>query len=234
MNPEMGCDPADLRATLTIESGHPAILACAARVTGSCTGDREKLARLFTFVRDSIRYNLFMISAFEEDFRASRVLEWGKGYCVQKAVLLASLARAAGIPGRLAFAKIKNHRTPGHIVQTIGSNVFPRHGYNQFFCEGRWVSAVAAFDRDLCESNGLPTVEFDGTADAVLPEKDLQGRPYVEYIEKYPPAADLPFPWIVPVISARFGPDKRPSLSRPADKGSDRDQGIADAGPTRE
>ena len=234
MNPEMGCDPTYLRATLTIESGHPAILACAARVTGSCAGDREKLARLFAFVRDSIRYNLFMISAFEEDFRASRVLEWGKGYCVQKAVLLAALARAAGIPGRLAFAKIKNHRTPAHIVQTVGSNVFPRHGYNQFFCEGRWVSAVAAFDRDLCESNGLPTVEFDGTTDAVLPEKDLQGRPYIEYIEKYPPTADLPFPWIVPVISARFGPDKRPSLSRQGDKGSDRDQGIADAGPTRE
>ncbi len=48
-----------------------------------------------------------MISAFEEDFKASRVLEWGKGYCVQKAVLLEALARAAGIPSRLAFEKIR-------------------------------------------------------------------------------------------------------------------------------
>lgn len=215
MNPERGYDPAtDLQSTFTIESGHPSILACAERVTGTCTGDREKLVRLFTFVRDSIRYNLFMISAFEEDFRASRVLAWGKGYCVQKAVLLAALARAVGIPSRLAFAGIRNHRTPEHIVKKVGSNVFPRHGYNQFYCGGRWVSAVAAFDRDLCASNGLPTVEFDGVTDAVLPERDLQGRPYIEYIEKYPPTADLPFQWIVPVISERFGPDKRPQLSR--------------------
>jgi len=235
MNPENGHDQStDLQSTFTIESRHSMIMECAENITGACACDREKLVRLFYFVRDSIRYNLFMISAFEEDFKASRVLEWGKGYCVQKAVLLAALARAAGIPSRLAFAKIRNHRTPEHIVKKVGTNVFPRHGYNQFYCDGRWVSAVVAFDRDLCESNGVPRVEFDGAKDAVLPEKDLQGRPYIEYIEKYPSTADLPFLWIVPVISARFGPDKRPSLSRQGDMGSARDQGIADTGPMRE
>lgn len=203
-----------LQPTFTIESRHPMIMECLENVTGACTDDREKLVRLFYFVRDSIRYNLFMISAFEEDFRASRILEWGKGYCVQKAVLLAALARAARIPGRLAFAKIRNHRTPEHIVKKVGTNVFPRHGYNQFYCGGRWISAAAVFDKDLCEKNGLPTVEFDGSADAVLPERDLQGRPYIDYLEKYPATADLPFQWIVPVISERFGPDKRPSQSR--------------------
>ena len=116
MNPENGYDRStDLQSTFTIESRHPMIMECAENVTGACAGDREKLVRLFYFVRDSIRYNLFMISAFEEDFKASRALEWGKGYCVQKAVLLAALARAAGIPSRLAFAKIRNHRTPEHI-----------------------------------------------------------------------------------------------------------------------
>lgn len=203
-----------LQPTPTIESDHSAIVACAESVTADCANDREKTVKLFYFVRDSIKYNLFMISAYIEDFKASCILEWGKGYCVQKAVLLAALSRAAGIPCRLAYAKIRNHHAPEHIVKMIGTNVFPRHGYNQFYYGGRWISATAAFDKNLCEKNGLPTVEFDGLRDALLPEKDSEGGPYIEYLEKYPATANLAFEWIVPVIRERFGTDKRPSHSR--------------------
>jgi transglutaminase-like putative cysteine protease len=203
-----------LQPTPTIESDHPAVIACAEQVTAGCGSDREKIARLFYFVRDSIKYNLFMISASREDFRASLILEWGRGYCVQKAVLLAALSRTVGIPCRLAYAKIRNHRVPDHIVKAVGTNIFPRHGYNQFYCDGRWLSATAAFDRELCAKNGLPAVEFDGLTDALLPEKDLEGGPYIEYLEKYPATADLAFDWIVPVIRERFGADKRPAFSR--------------------
>jgi transglutaminase-like putative cysteine protease len=217
----MASDPKDapdmnafIQPTPTIESDHPAIVACAERITDGCTNDRERIVKLFYFVRDSIKYNLFMISAHIEDFRASSILEWGRGYCVQKAVLLAALSRAAGIPCRLAYAKIRNHHAPEHIVKMIGTNVFPRHGYNQFYCGGRWINVTAAFDRELCEKNGLPAVEFDGLRDAFLPEKDLEGAPYIEYLEKYPSTANLAFEWIVPVIKERFGADKRPSHSR--------------------
>ncbi len=201
-----------LRPTFTIESDHPAIVECALSITGDCRDNREKAIKLFYFVRDEIRYNLFMISVFEEDFKASRVLEWGKGYCVQKAVLLTALARAAGIPARMAFARIRNHRVPDHILKTTGSNIFPRHGYNQFYLNERWVSAAATFDKKACEKNGLPMVEFDGTSDAILPEKDLSGNPYIEYLEKFPACADLPFEWIAEAISKRVGKDKRPSF----------------------
>ncbi len=203
-----------MRPTFTIESEHEAIIDCARSVTSDCRTDSEKIRQLFYFVRDSIRYNIFMISVFEEDFKASRVLEWGKGYCVQKAVLLTALGRAAGIPSRLVFAQIRNHRVPEHIVRITGTNIFPRHGYNQFHIDGKWITAAATFDRNLCEKNGLPTVEFDGTADAVLPEKDLEGRPYIEYVEKFPASADLPFEWIATAIAERVGSDKRPWLTR--------------------
>ncbi len=200
--------------TFTIESENEAIIDCARNVTSDCRTDSEKIKQLFYFVRDSVRYNLFMISVFEEDFKASRVLEWGKGYCVQKAVLLTALARAAGVPSRLVFARIRNHRVPEHIVRMTGTNIFPRHGYNQFHIDGKWISAAATFDRYLCEKNGLTTVEFDGTTDAVLPEKDLAGKPYIEYVEKFPASADLPFEWIATAIRKRVGPDKRPWLTR--------------------
>ncbi|MBW2003547.1 MAG: transglutaminase family protein [Deltaproteobacteria bacterium] len=203
-----------LLATLTIEAEHEKIIETAINVTRGCVSDEEKAIRLFYFVRDSIRYNTYMISVFIEDFRASRILEWGKAYCVQKAVLLTALGRAAGIPSRLVFAKIRNHKLPAHILEMMGTNTFPRHGYNQFFLNGRWVSAAATFDKILCEKNGLPTVEFDGKRDAILPEKDLKGAPYIEYIEKFPPKEDLPFDWIRERVSKIVGPDKRPWLNR--------------------
>jgi len=203
-----------LRATSTIEADHKKIIETATNVTQGCASDEEKAVELFYFVRDSIRYNIYMISVFIEDFRASRILEWGKAYCVQKAVLLTALGRAAGIPSRLVFAKIRNHKIPGHVVQMFNTNIFPRHGYNQFFLNGKWISAAATFDKVLCEKNGLPTVEFDGKRDAILPEKDLKGAPYIEYIEKFPPKEDLPFDWIKERISQFVGSDKRPWLNK--------------------
>ncbi len=200
--------------TYTIESEHEKIIETAERMTRGLSSDVEKVVKLFYFVRDLIPYNMYMISVFKEDFRASRILEWGKGYCVQKAVLLTALGRALGIPSRMAFAKIRNHRMPAHLVRELKGNTFLRHGYNQFFLNGKWINATATFDKDLCEKNGLPTVEFDGKKDAILPEKDLIGRPYIEYVEKFPPADDLPFEWIAEKISEKVGPDKRPWLEQ--------------------
>lgn len=203
-----------LRPTFAIDSDNKRIAETAENVTRGCSSDEEKTVKLFYFVRDYIPYNVYMISVFIEDFKASRILEWGKGYCVQKAVLLTALGRASGLPSRLAFAKIKNHRVPAHVLEKLQTNIFPRHGYNQFFLNGRWVSAAATFDRVLCEKNGLPTVEFDGKRDSILPGKDLSGRTYIEYIKKFPPVDDLPFDWIAQRISKMVGPDKRPWLDK--------------------
>lgn len=203
-----------LRPTYAIDADNERIIDTAAKLTRGCTNNEQRAVNLFYFVRDSIRYNIYMISVFVEDFRASQILKWRKGYCVQKAVLLAALGRAAGVPSRLAFAKIRNHKVPEHVYQMIGTNTFPRHGYNQFFLNGRWLSAAATFDARLCENSGLPTVEFDAGSDAVLPEKDLKGEPYIEYIEKFPPTEDLPFHWIAERISRIVGSDKRPWLNK--------------------
>jgi len=215
MNSEMG---QYLRASPTIEADHDMIIETSRSLTRDCSSNIEKTVKLFYFVRDSIKYNIYMISVFIEDFKASRILEWGKGYCVQKAVLLAALGRASGIPSRLVFAKIKNHKIPSHILQMMGTNTFPRHGYNQFFLNGKWISAAATFDKILCEKNGLPTVEFDGKRDAILPEKDLKGEPYIEYVEKFAPREDLPFDWIKEKVSKLVGPDKRPWLHKNQEK----------------
>ncbi len=185
-----------LKPTKAIDSDNEAIIKKAKELTSHSHSDRDKAVALFYFVRDSIYYNPYMISTFFEDFIASTTLARGKGYCVQKAVLLAALARAAGIPSRLVFAKIKNHRLPQEFFAKTGINVLLSHGYTQLYLNEKWVNVSPTFNKELCENIGVPVVEFDGINDAMHPPYDLSGNPYIEYIEKYEPQADLPFEWI--------------------------------------
>jgi transglutaminase-like putative cysteine protease len=194
-----------LSPTKAIDSDNDSIIEKAFRLTSHCGSDPEKAAKLFYFVRDSIHYNVYMISTFFEDFIASTVLSNGKGYCVQKAVLLTALARAAGIPSRLIFAKIRNHRMPKELIEQTGIQFFPSHGYTQLYVNDRWINATPAFDRELCEKGGVPAVEFDGVHDASLAAEDLSGKPYIEYIEKYEPQADFPFEWLHGRVSPIWG-----------------------------
>ena len=203
-----------LSCAVRIELDHASMSATASELTEWWLTAREKSRMLWPDVRDEIPYSLYMISVFKEDFTASRILAWGKGYCVQKAVLLAALARAAGIPARLAFARIRNHKAPAKIVALTGTNIFPRHGYTQLFLEGTWVSMAPTFDSTLCAKIGVPVVEWDGQTDATLPLEDLNGGKYIEYVEKFGHYADLPFDWIVAETSKTVGKDKRPWLSR--------------------
>ena len=205
-----------LNATETIESDHPLILAKAQKLIGAETSQRGKLLRLFAFVRDQIPYNLFMISMHPDDFRATFVLEAGKGYCVQKAVLLCSLARSVGIPSRLALARIRNHRMPPGLQDRLGRNEFPGHGYNQFLLDGHWISVAATFDAALCSRLSVPIVEFNGRSDAMLPAQSLDGGPYIEYIEYYGHFADLPLDFITERTSKIWGWGKR-AWRRPED-----------------
>jgi transglutaminase-like putative cysteine protease len=185
-----------LAPTSAINADHEKVKQAATEISAPFRDERETARALFYFVRDQIHYNVYMVSTKFEDFVAGTVLERAKGYCVQKAVLLAALARAAGIPSRLVFARIRNHRVAEELTRQTGVDFFPSHGYTQLLLGGRWINVTPAFDRALCEANGVPAVEFDGVHDAPLAAWDLAGKPYVEYIEKYEPQVDLPFEWL--------------------------------------
>ena len=185
-----------LHPTEAIDSDNSGIREVAMRLTTALPDPARKSVALFYFVRDEIHYSVYMISTYFGDFKASATLTRRRGYCVQKAVLLAALARAVGIPSRLAFAKIRNQRVPEHLVKQTGMNILPSHGYTQLYLHGTWVSVTPAFDRSLCEKSGLPPAEFDGVHDALLSDTDLYGRPFIEYLEKYEPQRDFPFSWL--------------------------------------
>ena len=130
-------------------------------------GDSIGIGRaLFYFVRDGISYNLYVPKHMPEHFRASNTLDRGKGYCVQKAVLMVALARAAGIPARLGCAKIRNHLVPPKVLEILKTDIFPWHGYAELYLGGKWVKATPAFDAKMCREQELLPVEFDGLSDA--------------------------------------------------------------------
>jgi len=142
---------------------------------------RKRAICIFYFVRDEIAYNAFSPRT-DADYRASITLRRMEGYCVQKAVLLVALARASGIPARLRFADIKGHLTPAEFVERRGSNLFSFHVLADLLIEGRWVKATPTYDKEYCRKAGIPPVEFDGIADAMLPAFALDGRRNVEYL----------------------------------------------------
>ena len=175
-------DPRYLGPTFFIDCDQPSIVEKSIELSQSVGEEREKGIRIFSFVRDEIRYNAFSPRSTDDLYRASHILERKEGYCVQKAILLVALARAAGIPARLRFADIRAHLTPPEFVEKRGSNFFPFHGLADLYIEGRWVRATPTYDKEYCAKAGVGPVEFDGRQDAMLPAYALDGRLNVEYV----------------------------------------------------
>jgi len=164
----------------------------------------DKAREVFYFVRDEIKYNPYLYSSDAEDFIASKILNRGEGYCVQKAVLLSTLARAVGIPSRLGFATIRNHLAPKELVKFLGTNLLV-HGYSELFIEGRWIKATPTFDLKMCQKIDVPVVEFDGRKDAILPKYNNKGETYIEYIKYHGSYSDLPLDRILKIEMETYG-----------------------------
>lgn len=182
-----------LKPTFFIDSDAEPVKEKALELTEGVKGEKEKAKRIFYFVRDEIKYNALSPRSCPETFRASYVLSEREGYCVQKAVLLVALSRAAGIPARLRFAEIRNHFMPPDFLELRGTNVFPYHGYTDLYLTGTWIKATPTYDLRTCQKAGLIPVDFDGEHDAMLPPYTRDGRPHIEYVKDRGPYKDLPF-----------------------------------------
>lgn len=176
-----------------IDSDHAAVRAFADRATRGATSERDRLRRLFVAARDEIRYDPYSLQTDPASYRASEVIARGAGFCVGKAVVLAAIARAAGIPSRLGFADVRNHLQSPRLAEAMGgSDLFVFHGYTDLYVEGRWRKATPAFNATLCARAGVAPLEFDGTGDALLHPFSGDGSTYMEYVEDRGVYDDLP------------------------------------------
>jgi hypothetical protein len=204
-----------LRLTPIIDCSSESIRVKAQELTEGQDEIVDKAKSLFYFVRDEIRYSIYVLSDLPESYKASKTLERKKGFCISKAVLLAALARAVGIPARLHIAAIRNHLIPDKVKEILsGTNLFPTHGYADLYIDGKWVKATPAFDLEMCQQNRLIPVEFDGINDATFHSHDLDGRLHIEYIQDHGYYDDLPFDTICNLRTQALGPDWARRLRR--------------------
>lgn len=202
--------PADcLSPTAFVDFEHPAVAAFAREAAGEGGTDRERAVRLYYAVRDRIRYDPYIVDLSVNGLSASRVLELGRGWCVNKAVLLAAACRAIGIPARMGYADVKNHLSTERLRQSMQTDVFYYHGYTSIFLDGRWVKATPAFNLSLCEKFKLRPLEFDGTEDSIYHPYDLSGQRHMEYLGFRGEHADVPLADMLALFESHY-----PSLTR--------------------
>jgi transglutaminase-like putative cysteine protease len=90
--------PQHLAATPFIDAEHPKVRAFAERAVAEAATDRERISRLFTAVRDQIRYDPYQLSHQPQAYVASNVITRGAAFCIPKAVVLTAAARSLCIP----------------------------------------------------------------------------------------------------------------------------------------
>ena len=181
-----------LRPGPTVESDHAAVTALARRVVGNLNDPKAKAIKLYYAVRDGIRYFPSARALSVEGYRASVTLAEGQGYCVAKAVVLAAVCRAAGVPARLGFADVRNHISTAKMRERMGSDIFYWHGYTSIHLKGKWVKSTPAFNIELCEKFGIKALDFDGETDSIFHPFDTAGNRHMEYLEFRGEFAEVP------------------------------------------
>ena len=163
------------------------------RATDLNASPRVQAVRLFYAVRDGLWYDPYSVSMKYEDYRASAILGGKSAYCVPKAIVLATVGRAVGLPTRIGFADVRNHLATEKLIEKLGTDIFAFHGYTEIFLEDRWLKVTPTFNAELCERFGVLPLEFDGVSDALFQPFDASGRRHMEYIRDRGTYADFPF-----------------------------------------
>lgn len=198
---------AHLGATAFFDIDDESIREFTAAAIGDATSDRDKVTRLFVAVRDQIWYDPYTVADDPACYRASSVLQAGRGYCVPKAVLLTAVCRAAGIPARIGFADVRNHlQTEALRARMGGTDLFVYHGYSSIHVDGKWLKATPAFNAELCLRFGVPAVEFDGAHDALMHAFTADGAQHMEYVRERGVFDDLPLTAILAELRDTYGP----------------------------
>jgi transglutaminase-like putative cysteine protease len=139
--PSNGGAAAALAASPFIESDDPAIRRTAADVVGDATDARVAARRLVGWVHDSVEKAPSVTVPSAREVLASR-----RGDCNEHAVLLAALARAAGIPSRIIAGAV------------YANDGFYYHAWNELWL-GAWVSADAVFDQLPADATHVKLIE---------------------------------------------------------------------------
>ena len=161
--------------------------------SAGATTKKEKAVKLYYAVRDGFQYNPNILDLRREGLKANDLLKRNRGYCVEKAVLLAASARAVGVPSRLSFYIVRNHIATEKLEKLLQKNYLVFHGAAEMFLDGKWLKTTPAFNKNLCKYLNVEPLEFDGTSDSIFQEFDKSGNVFMKYLHEYGAFSELPY-----------------------------------------
>ncbi|MBW1789303.1 MAG: transglutaminase domain-containing protein [Deltaproteobacteria bacterium] len=202
-------DSAYLTPTAIIDSDHRRVRELAASLTTSTENEPVRQAMdLYYWVRDEIQYDPYTPFYKPEHYRASNIIENGRGFCIPKASLLCALGRACGIPSRVGFATVRNHLATRQLIEMLGTDLFSWHGFVEFYLQDRWIKATPTFNTELCQIFNVQPLEFNGREDSMFQEYSKDRKQFMEYVEFLGIFADIPVAAIVSGWKTTYGKER--------------------------
>ncbi len=153
---------------------------------------QEKIEYLYNKVRDTWRYNPYVIELTESQYKASTIYGKQEAHCIDKAILYIAGLRALRIPARLRLAKVSNHIATERLEEKLGTNELAPHGLVDVYHNQHWVKCSPAFNTELCELYNVSVLDFNGTSDSILQEYNKDHEKFMTYLEDYGHFDDVP------------------------------------------
>jgi hypothetical protein len=148
-----------LLPSITVQSHDPAIRRLAAEIVAGAQTPEERIARIVRWLDANIE------KAPIDVFSALDVLEKRKAECQGHAYLYTALARAAGIPTRIANGLAYSEQLDGFLY----------HSWAESLVNGRWVAVDPTFGQTRADATHLKLVEGELLAELV-PLLDWVGK----------------------------------------------------------
>lgn len=157
----------------------------------STQDQKEKAIRLFEKVRDSFIYDPYHLDLRQEALTASNIIKKKRGWCVEKAIVLAAAFRACEIPSRLGFGIVVNHIGVEKLTVILKRKEIVFHGFVEAFINNQWVKTTPAFDPLVCKIAQVPLLDWNGETDALLQAYKGTDK-FMEYVHFYGTFDDVP------------------------------------------
>ena len=156
----------------------------------------EIIEQLYVKVRDSWRYNAYVIGIEDKDYVASNIYHKKEAHCIDKAILYTAGLRALGVPSKLRLAKVSNHIAVERLVNKLGTNELAPHGLVEVYNGENWVKCSPAFNKELCTLYNVAPLDFNGKEDAIMQEYNNDNAKFMQYLEDYGSFDDVPLEFI--------------------------------------
>jgi Transglutaminase-like superfamily len=142
-------DPAYLRASVAVPSAEPRIRDLAAAIVAGKPAGREQVRAMLDWIERNIRKEPADV------FSALDVLATGRAECQGHAYLFAALARASGIPTRVANGLVYSEELKG----------FAYHAWNESLIDGEWIAIDPMFGQVQADATHLTLVYGENLGD---------------------------------------------------------------------